>query len=184
MFLPLSIESQMNNKGIHNSQNIQAAFSAGGASYPGGQLPSDEIIKVKAIPFLFYNVHHHRYDNLELNGQACSFAAVFARSLLVLGASDNGDFFESLCLQYEDGKAQRVRLGLTNWTSTQAAFGETAAFTCSSICVSDRQVDIPSTIWLQKIACNNKWRLKAFQFDDNPFMHIFSVTLELENVDG
>lgn len=123
-----------NNAGISDdsySGHILANFDGHGFSYAAGALKAAGIVPgssllAENVSFIWPALPAGTRDNYLASGQTVALSpGPGATTLAVLGASSGGDSSGSALLRFTDETTQTVTLGLTNWTTSTPAFGNT-----------------------------------------------------------
>lgn len=176
-FIPVDLSIYYNNNGIKYSTEKSCNFTGFGSSFPGDQLPQGNI-NINDIPFIFPS-SQSQFNNIEFNKQKVSVPKNSHSGLHILGASDNGSFFESLHLYNDNFFEDSIILSLTEWVSISPKYNELEAFRCNYLCSLQGQVHtVKPVIWHQIIHLKRPTIFNSIMFPDNPCMHVFSLTLE------
>ncbi|MER3445278.1 MAG: hypothetical protein C4333_14625, partial [Meiothermus sp.] len=97
-----------------------------GATYPAERLsPPGSILRSGGVSFRFPPTNTPR-NMLTLRGQRLEVPPGRYRALHLLGAAEQGSYREEVRLEYRDGTAQSVPLGLSDWCQSPQ-FGEKVA---------------------------------------------------------
>ncbi|NEW05644.1 hypothetical protein GK047_06365 [Paenibacillus sp. SYP-B3998] len=180
IYTHINLDEHFGNNGFgYKDGRTPANFTALGSSYPIDQLPDTSLVYVNDIPFLFpsleapYNNVESFNQEIEINPSSQPYTHVF-----VLGAADNGYFNETFLLANND-RALPIKIGLSDWLSNNACFGESIAFRCDGMCTNRGQFveSLKPTIWFQSIPLNESVNIDKILFPDNPCIHIFAITL-------
>lgn len=127
-----------NNTGISDDSyagHMLANFDGRGYSYSSGALqaagitPGSSLLS-SGLAFIWPNLPASARDNYQANHQTIPLIPVMnATTLAFLGSSTNGNTSGNATIHYTDGSSQNFTLGLTDWTSTTPAFGNTVIAT-------------------------------------------------------
>lgn len=182
-FICLDLREFLNNRGATQScDRVHGNFNYKGNSYPLEEFGTPNSLKYFFdIPFVFPQVGKKGFDNLLCLGQNLRVPLFSYKKIYFLGACDMGSHRSEVCVQSTNGESVLKDFGLTIWWGGGATpdFGEKMAAACS--CLRYRthdQHNIFPRLWLQTVELDSQVPYSVIFLPDNPFMHIFAVTLE------
>ncbi|KAF6569863.1 hypothetical protein JDW19_21495 [Paenibacillus polymyxa] len=160
--------------------NAQGDFTGFGSSYPGEQFPQldKHVFEVQSFPFILF-ARERQPNNVEFFSQRIAVPQRVYNAMNVLGASDNGSFYEYITF-YRLGEATaKYRLGLSDWIADSPRFEEKEGLRCTGLCRSDKMINtLNPVIWMQVIRFQSPLVFDEILLPDNMCMHMFSLTLE------
>lgn len=174
----LSLHDYVNNRGItYQNEYDKGQLTIGGASLPAELIMSVQDPIIEGIPFQF--IYQDQGDNIELEGQSLRFPPLEAEALHVVGCSSNGNLYEEISLLREGHVVCETRLSLTDVIEREPAFHDRAAYAFDYIhTVSGINHHLTSNLWLDSLTFSQKVVFDEIRFQDNPFMHIFAMTIQ------
>ncbi|MFJ1121942.1 MULTISPECIES: hypothetical protein [Bacillus cereus group] len=177
-YIKLDFRQQFNNQGFTKTGlEAEGALSFGGSSLPAEYCPKG-LFEMEGVPYELF-VDEPNGDNIELEGQTIFFGKNMYKKIHILGASNNGDFYESIQLVNDDQFIASYRVHLTDFVSREPKFGNRLAveFPYINNKIGELKQFIPK-IWCDSITFDQPLEFNCIKFGDNPSMHIFSITLE------
>ncbi|WP_339298192.1 hypothetical protein MKY92_26365 [Paenibacillus sp. FSL R5-0623] len=182
IYCPLPLEEHYNNNGFSYLDTNQIGnFTTFGSSYPGDELPDQENVQWRDVPFHF-PLRRQAFNNIELDRQRIPVPLDLYSTLYILGAADNGSYHEFIDFERAGERMGRASLDLTNWTETSPHYNEEIMFQCSGMC-TQKGILLTSKqpiIWFQQITLEEPISFDKILLPDNPCMHIFALTLGKE----
>ncbi len=158
--------------------NFDARSSALGATYPAEHAPpARAVAEILGVPFYFPPTDEAA-NNVALKGQRVVVPTGRYTTLWLLGASEQGNYASDLTLEYADGSAVAVTLGLSDWCQLPR-YGEQVALEFNQRRGAGGAVErITCRIFMQTIDLEPGKELTALLLPDRETMHMFAVTLE------
>lgn len=158
--------------------NFDARSSALGATYPAEHAPpASAVAEILGVPFYFPPTDESA-NNVALKGQRVVVPTGRYTTLWLLGASEQGNYASDLTLEYADGSAVSVTLGLSDWCQLPR-YGERVALEFNQRRGAGGAVErITCRIFMQTIDLEPGKELTALLLPDRETMHVFAVTLE------
>ncbi|MDR0267469.1 hypothetical protein [Paenibacillus sp.] len=176
------IQFFLNNIGLtdENSRG-QGAFTLGKASYPMEHAPVDgSILTCKDTSFLFPIKTAEGCDNMTMENQLIPFKLGNYVAIDFLGASNNGSFYEQVTLLYKGKNVYQFFVKLSDVIKSPE-FGEQIALTFPFL----RYGELDATQYQPNLYHYHQAIPSGLLFDeikmgDNPFIHIFAISLREE----
>ncbi|WP_368936670.1 hypothetical protein [Bacillus sp. SH8-8] len=182
--LLVDLNEYLNNKGVAwETLNINASLEHTGFSLPGELLPNNQKVILNGIPFKFPKTDSKSYDHIACEEQMIIIESKEKyRELNILGFSTRGNYSHNLLVKYKDKKMdEKIQFGLSGWTALarygQLFFNESIGITIPFHRNKGIKNEYLSGIWIQTIYLNSAYLLESIQLPDNPYMHIFGITL-------
>ncbi|MFP3419018.1 hypothetical protein R0K30_03690 [Bacillus sp. SIMBA_154] len=174
----ISLDDYVNNRGItHQNEYDKGQLTIGGASLPAELVMNLQHHLVEGIPFQF--IYKDQGDNIELEGQSIHLPLLEAEALHVIGCSSNGNLYENISFLREGKVVYESRLSLTDVIEQEPAFNDRAAYAFDYIhTVAGINHHLTSRLWLNSLSLSHKVVFDEIRFQDNPFMHIFAMTIQ------
>ncbi|MCK6259493.1 hypothetical protein LCY76_23255 [Fictibacillus sp. KIGAM418] len=179
MYKPLNITTYLNNLGsTYKEEYINGKLTVSGSSFPAEYIPYDKEFFYNNVPFQFFLTPNG--DNIELEGQALQFPAIEVKTIHFIGVSNNGDFSEKISFMDKDQLKFTSTLSFTDWIEPLPRFKENEPVIHFPWIHTEVGVNknIASSLWYQRIDLNKKTKVNKIVLEDNPSMHIFSITFE------
>ncbi|MEC1686930.1 hypothetical protein [Bacillus mojavensis] len=181
----LDIKPYFNNRGIAEKHvSYEEGFSLGKGVYPEEYLPKvGGLFSVDQIDFKFPARNEKKFDNLAMDNQSIPFTSSSIHSIYLLGASANGSFSEPVTVKRKGQEICVFKLKFSDFITKQMKFsGERLILECPVL----RYANIDVDYYRPKIFLHTEKFQVPIQADeivlgDNPFIHIFSITLGEEN---
>lgn len=181
-FINIDLKPHFNNRGATRPhERRDGNFNYKKNSYPREELATDSAnIILNGIPFNLEECGSPKNDNLICLEQFIPFPKEPCRLVHLLGASDMGSYPAMLTLVTCGGRKIARKFGLSLWWGHNAPpeFNEQVAFTFS--CLRYRthdQNDIHPRLLISTVVVGDEEPLAGLWLPDNPFMHIFGITL-------
>jgi len=178
IYTPLNIEKFFNNRGFTSKNDIaKGNLTLGNSSFPLDKFPLENPIIYKGIPFCFY---HNLYgDNIELSGQKITFPSLNSNKLHIIGNSSNGNLSDYIYILNQNNIMSKVKIKLTCLTETTPFFNNECFWKFDYLHNPLEGSNINSgVLWYVSIDIKDVINFDSFEFPDNPFIHIFAITVE------
>ncbi|MFB7120719.1 hypothetical protein ACWOMK_28970 [Bacillus thuringiensis] len=172
----LDIKNFLNNKGsTQNSDFKKGALSMNGSSLPRELLPNNDYFYFNGIPFVFY--FENNGDNIEMEGQTLEFADYFVNEAHFIGVSCNGDLMDDIHFLLDDKIVQTSKIYFSDLISEAPAFNDQCALKFPFLnTITGPKKHLKPKLWYCSIKFPKTFKVNGIKFEDNPFMHLFSVT--------
>jgi len=136
-FVTVNLSEYFNNDGIsYDDLKSDGDFDGFGATYPAEELPpSNSLIAINGVPFLFPSKELDYKNNMSLSGQIMPVEINTYKNLFILGSTEgkNGESFEEeVTVSLLDGTYASICVGLSNWL-LRPIYNEQLAFLCTHI---------------------------------------------------
>jgi hypothetical protein len=161
---------------FENNQEI-GNLSLGGSSLPGTNISFDIPFQVDDIPFqLGKNCDG---DNVEMSGQVIAFKEMKIHRIHVLGVSNNGDFYDWIYLSNNGKQLLKEKLYLSDFVSIKPSFNDKLAISFPYLhSQGGIREQYKPNLWLYSINVSEDFGINQITLEDNPFIHIFAITIE------
>ncbi len=148
-------------------------------AYPAEELPeSEQTICMADVPFVFPRKDDGASNNFYLANQVVSFPPMKLVKLFFLCAGDFGDYSEEIEIHFLNGSKQIRILGFPDGFNSSPTLGASYGLRCSHSHHKGSDLNFPRSIWLQEVQVNSNIAVCGLAFGDNPFAHIFSITIQ------
>lgn len=173
----LDIHNYVNNKGITSSRDYsKGSLSLGGSSLPIEEFPNENCYCFYGVPFKFCIEDHA--DNIELEGQTINIPTVVTNEISFLGVSCNSDLMDTVHFLFDETIVQSDKLYFSDLLSEKPAFKDESALKFSYLNTRvGKQNHFKPNIWYSSIKFLDYCKINKIMFEDNPFMHIFAITM-------
>ncbi|MFJ7734147.1 hypothetical protein ACIQXF_20055 [Lysinibacillus sp. NPDC097231] len=179
-YVCLSLNQYFNNIGTTNSSNfLRGELSLGESSLPQENIPFGTPFIFEGTPFLL-SKNTDLSDNIQMENQQIRLKDIpRIKKLHFLGVSNNGDLYEEIHFLKNNKNVYSDFLKLSDFTSSDSFFDDKRAlqfeymYTRKGINTSYK----PS-MWYNYIKFPHPIPIDEIVFEDNPFIHIFAITLE------
>lgn len=177
-YLCLNLEKYLNNKGTTSEDDMKNGnLSIGNSSLPEKNVLLNTEFSYKNIPFFISKKDY--FDNIELEGQKLTFKPLPITAIHILGVSSNGDYFEPIHFVRNNEVVNSEIFFLTDFLSSEPAFRDEPAIQCKYLHTqSGINNYYKPTIWYDCIRFDQSIEVDGLQLEDNPFIHIFAISLE------
>lgn len=174
----LDLKSIFNNKGFTKiGYESEGAFALGGSTYPAEKRPPQEFIS-EDIPFIITE-NDQGYDNFELERQEIKIKSGNYTKIYFLGASNNGDFYETVNFLSSGKIISSKKIYFTDFINDEPMFDNSLAFEFPYVHTRVGILEnFKPKIWSFCLLLNEDKKIDTIKFGDNPSIHIFSITLE------
>ena len=127
-FCLIGIDDLLNNRATTGVDDLDTGrLNAWGNSFPSRELPEPgAVIEIAGIPFVWPNAHTTG-DNVRSEGQVIDIPSGRYDWIYLLAASERRSE-DTLWVHYEDGHADPLRVGVSDFLDGTPAFGELPAF--------------------------------------------------------
>lgn len=179
-FFFMCLGALFNNKAVSsNALSTDAEMWVPGTGYPAQELPhSNEIVWLQDTPILF-PAKTRTKDNWVLERRLLTFTPERIDEIHLLCAGSGGSYFEEVAIQFEDGQLETFDVYFCDWRDQEPMEGYKARIQCSYHHYSGQDDPRPTNMWLQTVSLRAKGKISGLQFNDNPFAHVFAMTLHL-----
>jgi hypothetical protein len=172
MYIDVKIGKFLNNKGVTDFKDREDGFLAfGGYSLPKECFPLNQQ--------KYFKFHiQDEFDNMELEEQELNVPSECYTRLLLVGCSNNGDFFEDIYFYRNDQKVATKRLYFPDMLTIDAISDCEIFFTFPYIHTPNGRVEhLKPKLWLQTLEFETPIVFNTIKFGDNPSIHLFALTL-------
>lgn len=181
MYNCLDLNAYFNNKGItdiydRDKGNLDPFI---GLSLPASYLVNELVIKKDddKIPLRF--CLNNDVDNMELMEQKILIEEKLYSDIYIVGTCNNGNFYNDILLYSTNGITQKKRIYLSDLFEEQPSNDEVCLisfpYTHTKVGIDNH---LKPKLWLHHIKLDKPFKINCIKFSDNPFMHIFSITLK------
>ena len=183
-FAALDLSESVNGDAITDvSDREESDFDAWGQSFPAEDLPESGLFEPKGAntAFLFPTKDRGKKNNVVCVKQTLALSGK-ARELHFLAATTDGEQEEKLTIVYADGEAT-TDFKVPDWCQTPqfgAKEGVASAHRIAAGCGGGRghgKETRTIRIFVVSIAVGPERELKSLKLPNNPFIHIFAITL-------
>ena len=179
-YLLLDLKEFLNNKGISKIGSA-GEFDSWGNSFDAAELPEPgELFEINEIPF---RISKNSYaDNMVLENQVIPLQYEFKCNCInILGASDGGNFFDSIKIEFSNGNKHEYPVGVSWWKSNEAHFGNKVGMSCQHLINSSGEINkkFQVKLWHCTVVISNEFIPVSLTFPDNVCMHVFAITMEI-----
>jgi hypothetical protein len=171
MYIQLDIKEQLNSRGITTFAEREKGYLAfGGYSFPKEHFP-----KYDTDVFSF---HFDENDNMELEEQRLSVPVMSYKKAILIGCSNNGDFFEDISFYNREELVDTKRVVFPDILSNEPEEGPKVFGRFPYIHTKTTKVDyLQPSLWINTIEWTEEMVFDHIQFGDNPSIHLFAITL-------
>jgi hypothetical protein len=181
MYNCLNLNEYFNNKGITSIHDREKGDLDPfvGLSLPSSHLTSEFTFKIgdDNIPLSFDL--NSDVDNMELTGQEIFIEEKFYSDIYIVGTCNNGNYYNDILIYCSDGTTLKKRIYLSDIFEENASNDEICLisfpYTHTKTGVEEH---LKPKLWLYHIKLENHLYIKGMKFSENPFIHIFSITLK------
>ncbi len=177
-FCLISIDDLLNNRATTSVSDLGLGrLNAWGNSFPADELPEPgAVIEVAGIPFVWPNAHPDG-DNVRSEGQVIDLPAGRYDWVYLLAASERRSE-DTLWVHYDDGHADPLRVGVSDFLDGSPAFGEEPAFRTAQMHYPHHvQENLPTTMWLARVGMPRRGVAQALRLPRLVALHVFAITL-------
>jgi hypothetical protein len=174
----IDLKPYMNNVGFTYSDKVDVgALTMANSSLPKEEMIFNETFEYKGIPFIFEEIDER--DNLELEEQTVHFSPVLSSKLHFIGVSIYGDYYDDISCWGQHKHVYSGKLGFPDFLSEQEDANRQKAFAFSKLHGQLIHNDkLKPSIWYSSIEFNEPLMMDAIKFEDNPFIHLFALTIQ------
>ncbi|MBG9941026.1 hypothetical protein ABE237_21470 [Brevibacillus formosus] len=176
----VDLTSYLNNRGFTTDRDYYRGFlSLGESSLPEEQVNFDKVYFCNDVPFRLCK--NENFDNMATEGQRIDFPVLKVKKIHFLGVSNNGDLFDFLYFMFNSTCAYRTKLCFSDFISSEPAFGDQIAINFTYMNTRSGRLDhYKPNIWYYPITLEKNAEINGIEFEDNPSMHVFAITIETE----
>ncbi len=177
-FRLIGIDDLLNNRAVTGTHDLDSGrLNAWGNSFPAGELPAPgTVTEVAGVPFLWPRAHADG-DNVRCEGQVVDVPPGRYDWIHLLAASERRSE-DTLWAHYDDGHADPLRVGISDFLDGTPAFGELPAFRTARMHYPHHvQERLPTTMWLTRVGLPRRGTLRSLRLPRSVAMHVFALTL-------
>lgn len=177
MYKTLDLTVHFNNIGIATNENKQKGMlSLAGSSLPfEGPFKKNEYY-CNNIPFRLKK--ETEYDNISLQSHKVEINSKSLKAIHFVGNSESGSYFEPVFLMEKGDIVHKGLISLTDFLSEVSSFSNLLVYRFQS--VNNRPSHYKGSLGLHSLYLPNTMEVDILKFEDNPFIHIFAITIEEE----
>lgn len=178
----IDLSKYFNNTGLATEDTYErASLTFAGSSIPKEDLPINKVFKFKGVPFILKTTN--KGDNIEFVGQNIVLDSIYKGThIKILGLSVYGNFYDYITLYNKGELKKKVKVCLSDCVAEEPSFGNIEVFKSSYMFVKNKKPPKNmlsfAKIWMDTIPFDSEISFDEIQFEDNPSMHIFSLTLQ------
>ncbi|NJH85450.1 hypothetical protein GLV96_02615 [Staphylococcus agnetis] len=181
MFHNINLSKYFNNTGITSERNINLGeLSPLGSSLPKEGPFEDNTFYFFEVPFKLKK--NSVKDNISLEGQEIHIDKKSVNTIFFVGNSFNGHLKDNIYIYDEYDNMHKFEIMLTDFKSPKPHFSNKLFFEFSK--VNNDFQRFTGKLWIHKVVLKPALNITTIKLSDNPFMHIFAITLESENKNG
>lgn len=174
----MGIDGLLNNRATTSVSDLGSGrLNAWGNSFPAEELPAPgTLIEVAGIPFQWANAHAEG-DNVRCEGQIIDIPPDQYDWIYLLAASERRSE-DTIWAHYDDGHADPLPVGVSDFLDGTPAFGELTAFRTSRMHYPHHvQNGLPTTMWLTRVGMPRRGTARSLRLPRLVAMHVFALTL-------
>ncbi|WP_157670263.1 hypothetical protein [Bacillus cereus] len=174
----MNMEPFVNNRGMTYEEECEKGnLTLGNSSLPAEVLMKKKSIKFSGVPFHFTYIEAG--DNIELEGQIIDLMNIKAYKFHFIGISSNGNLYDNVYFLKDGILVHKDRLFLSDTIATEPAFLDQCVLSLDyAHSVVGKNSNLKPNLWYYCIDFGEEVEFNQIQFEDNPFMHIFAMTIE------
>lgn len=177
----LDLSSMLNHKACTTpEQKGIGGLTVVGSSIPESYLPFDQPFQYDSIPFIM--MKQEMLDNIELSGQRLELPRMRALQLHVIGTSSETDMCEPIQFEFERRHVHSELLELGCFSSSHSVRNNEciiqAPYLHTRTNINER---IQPKLWYTSLPLPRSVEINSILLGDNPCMHIFSLTIEVDS---
>ncbi|MEH6989564.1 hypothetical protein [Cytobacillus firmus] len=175
MYTTLDLTEHFNNIGVTTNENKQnGMLSLAGSSLPfEGPFKENEYYS-NEIPFKLKK--ESEFDNISLQSQKIKINSKHLKAIHFVGNSESGSYFDRIFLISNGDVIYKGSISLTDFLSEGPSFNNLLVYRFHK--VNNRPPHYNGSLWLHSIYLPNTMQVDTLEFEDNPFIHIFAITIE------
>lgn len=177
-FCLIGIDDLLNNRATTSVADLELGrLNAWGNSFPAEELPTPgTLVEVAGIPFMWANARAEG-DNVRCEGQVIDIPPGQYDWIYLLAASERRSE-DTLWAYYDDGYADPLRVGVSDFLDGTPVFGELPAFRTARMHYPHHvQQNLPTTMWLSRVGMPRRGTARALRLPRLVALHVFAVTL-------
>ena len=177
-FCLIGVDDLLNNRAVTSVSDLaRGQLNVWGNSFPAAELPTPgTLAEVDGIPFAWPNGRSDG-DNVRCEGQLIDLPPEQYDWIYLLAASERRSE-DTLWVYYDDGHADPLRLGVSDFLDGTAAFGERPAFRTERMHYPHHvQQGLSTTMWLARAGMPRRGRAGALRLPRLVALHVFAITL-------
>ncbi|KYD04433.1 hypothetical protein B4102_3279 [Heyndrickxia sporothermodurans] len=178
----VNLEELVNNQGFSSIDEYEnGELTYGGSSLPAENIKFNEDFNINSIPFKIIRNSKIK-DNIEVEGQTVTFPTTSIKRIHFLSLSVYGSYFQEVKL-FNDKMFLESKPFYTTDLAMNAPEFEGVIEGLKFDYLHNKKGKVPflnGTIWYSNIDLTSPKPINTIQFEDNPAIHVFSITLEEE----
>ncbi|MFI6130804.1 hypothetical protein [Micromonospora sp. NPDC051141] len=177
-FCVLNVDDLLNNRGTTGiADTDHGRLNVWGNSFPAEELPEPgALITVDGVPFRWPRGHVDG-DNVRCEGQVIDLPSGRYEWVYLLAASERRSE-DTLWVFYDDGHADPLPLGVSDFLDGTPVFGEKPAFRTGGMHYPHHvQPNLPTTMWSCRVGVPRRGNAHALRLPRLVALHVFAVTL-------
>lgn len=177
LFLPVNLYNYFNNIGVTSEENIdEGNLTLFGSSLPKEGPFNEEVFYFENIPF--YLKKKLKFDNVAMEGQEIEINSLNVNKVHIVGSSTSGSYFDNIIFKDRNGGIVTHKLKLSDFILEKPLFKENKLFYRFSKVNNKGPIALKGSLWKQTLSFEENIDLQNIILLDNPFMHIFAITIE------
>lgn len=177
MYTTLDLTAHFNNIGVTTHDNKQnGMLSLAGSSLPFEGPFKKNVYYTNGIPFNLKK--EGEFDNISLQSQRIELNSKFLKAIHFVGNSESGSYFDQIFLISEGDIIHKGLISLTDFLSEDSSFNNSLVYRFQT--VHNRPSHHKGSLWLHSLYLPKTMQVDTLIFEDNPFIHIFAITIEEE----
>ena len=169
----LDITKYFNNKGFGTPEGN---FSRTGEYFLTEGLPTNKMLDIQGMKFIFPDVIENMYDNISCKGQVIQLSNVDCSGLMLLGCGEWGSFEKNLIINYKNGTSEVLKIAFSDW-SGNPLFEESIGWQGKYVAKTNISIKRMGRIFAKVYSINNSGSINSICLPNCENMHIFSISL-------
>lgn len=177
-FRMVDLDDLLNNRATTSTSDLDSGrLNAWGNSFPADELPKPgALIEVAGIPFTWARATPEG-DNVRCEAQLIEIPPGQYDWIYLLAASERRSE-DTIWAHYDDGHADPLRVGVSDFLDGTPAFGEVSAFRTSRMHYPHHvQERLPTTMWLTRVGMPRRGTAVSLRLPRSVAIHVFALTL-------
>ncbi len=186
--VPVNIDKYFNNIAFGKSVSIQskANFTGTGYYFISENAPTCGCFEPDNLKFKFPSTVEEAFDNISCDEQEIEVTPGLYNSILLLGTAEYGDFVDSLTVEFENGRREKINMAFSEWWRGKPIYNEKIAWRGKIVEKKEDTVKLLERdhfIYSIMRPIGEKAKMIKIFLPFCPNMHIFSISLGLQYIE-
>ncbi len=122
----IDLKDYCNNIAFHStaSNDCAADFTGTGHYFLSREAPSEKLVSLGNMSFIFPRLEDACCDNVSCSGQIIAVPSAGYKGIILMGSCEWGNFIENMRLNYAGGESETIQINFSDWQNREPLYDD------------------------------------------------------------